>query len=53
MDFSVLDLHSCPRSGAYLAGPDDRPELVYVIGIKPSDIRRLMSEVIERRDELE
>ncbi len=34
-----------------LSGPDDRPELVYVIGIKQSDMRRLMSEVIERRDE--
>lgn len=34
-----------------LSGPDDTPELVYVIGIKQSDMRRLMSEVIERRDE--
>jgi hypothetical protein len=34
-----------------LCGPDDRPELVYVIGIKQSDMRRLMSDVVERRDE--
>lgn len=34
-----------------LSGPDGSPELVYVIGIKQSDMRRLVSEVIERRDE--
>lgn len=34
-----------------LSGPDGGPELVYVIGIKQSDMRRLMSEVIERREE--
>lgn len=34
-----------------LSGPDGRPELIYVIGIKQSDMRRLMSEVVERRDE--
>ena len=34
-----------------LSGSDDRPELVYVVGIKQSDMRRLMSEVVERRDE--
>ena len=34
-----------------LSGPDGRPELVSVVGIKRSDMRRLMSEVAERRDE--
>ncbi|MFV0275908.1 MAG: DUF4160 domain-containing protein [Parahaliea sp.] len=34
-----------------LTGPDGRPELVFVAGIKLSDMRRLMSEVNERRDE--
>ena len=34
-----------------LFGPDGRPELVSVVGIKPAEIRRLMSEVVERRDE--
>lgn len=33
-----------------LSGPNDRPRLVYSIGIKQSDMRRLMSEVEERRD---
>lgn len=33
-----------------LSGPDGRPELIYVVGIKRSDMRRLMSEVAERRD---
>lgn len=33
-----------------LAGPDGRPEAVYFIGIKLSDQRRLMADVIERRD---
>lgn len=34
-----------------LLGPDGKPELVSVAGIKRSDMRRLMSEVAERRDE--
>lgn len=34
-----------------LSGPDGRPELVSVAGIKQSDMRRLMSEVEERRNE--
>jgi hypothetical protein len=34
-----------------LAGPDGRPEAVYFIGIKRSDQRRLMADVIERCDE--
>lgn len=33
-----------------LIGPDGRPEVVSVVGIKRSDMRRLMSEVIVRRD---
>ncbi len=33
-----------------LYGPNDRPHLVYVVGIKKSDMRRLMSDVEERRD---
>ena len=34
-----------------LIGPDGKPELVLVAGIKRSDMRRLMSEVAARRDE--
>ena len=34
-----------------LTGPDGRPEVVSSAGIKQSDMRRLMSEVEERRDE--
>ncbi len=34
-----------------LFGPDGRPQLISVIGIKKPDMRRLMSEVTERRDE--
>lgn len=34
-----------------LFGPSGRPELVYAIGIKRSDMRRLMSEVSDRREE--
>jgi hypothetical protein len=34
-----------------LFGPDGKPELVSVAGIKQSDMRRLMSEVADRRDE--
>ena len=34
-----------------LSGPDGGPELVSVAGIKQSDMRRLMSEVEERRNE--
>lgn len=34
-----------------LIGPDGKPELVSVAGIKQSDMRRLMSEVTDRRDE--
>ncbi|MFI5011424.1 MAG: DUF4160 domain-containing protein [Hyphomicrobiales bacterium] len=33
-----------------LLGPDGTPEAVYSIGIKRSDMRRLMVEVVERRD---
>ena len=33
-------------------GPDGRPEVISAVGIKRSDMRRLMSDVIERRDEL-
>lgn len=34
-----------------LFGPDGKPGAVYFIGIKQSDQRRLMADVIERRDE--
>lgn len=34
-----------------LFGPDGGPQLVSVTGIKKVDMRRLMSEVAERRDE--
>jgi hypothetical protein len=34
-----------------LSGPEGRPELVSVVGIKQSDMRRLMLEVEGRRDE--
>ena len=34
-----------------LLGSDDLPEIVYSIGIKRSDMRRLMAEVMERRDD--
>jgi poly-gamma-glutamate capsule biosynthesis protein CapA/YwtB (metallophosphatase superfamily) len=34
-----------------LSGPDGRPEVVSSAGIKQSDMRRLMSEIEERRDE--
>lgn len=34
-----------------LAGPDGAPELVDSVGIKQSDLRRVMAEVITRRDE--
>jgi len=33
-----------------LLGPDRRPELVYSIGIKRPDLRRLMAEVTARRE---
>lgn len=35
-----------------LLGPDDAPEIVSSIGIKRSDMRRLIAEVIEHRDDL-
>jgi len=34
-----------------LLGPGDLPELVYSIGIKRSDLRRLLTEVADRRAE--
>lgn len=34
-----------------LLGPDGVPELVASIGIKRSDMRRLLAEVIDRRDD--
>jgi hypothetical protein len=34
-----------------LFGPDGKPQLVSVTGIKKTDMRRLMVEVTERRDE--
>lgn len=35
-----------------LLGQDGAPEVVFSIGIKRSDMRRLLAEVIERRDDL-
>ena len=35
-----------------LLGPDGNPDLVYSIGIKRSDMKRLMLEVIERQRQL-
>jgi len=34
-----------------LTGPDGKPELVSTVGIKQSDMRRLMAEIEKRRDE--
>lgn len=34
-----------------LFGPDGKPEAVSVVGIKRPDMRRLMADVNERRDE--
>jgi len=34
-----------------LRGADGEPEVVFSIGIKRSDMRRLLGEVIQRRDE--
>ena len=33
-----------------LIGPDSQPQLVSSVGIKQSDMRRLMAEMIKRRD---
>ena len=35
----------------HLLGPGGRPEVVSVVGIKRSDMRRLYAEVVARRDE--
>jgi hypothetical protein len=35
-----------------LVGPNGLPELVFSVGIKKSDMRRLLTEAAERRDEL-
>lgn len=35
-----------------LVGPHDLPELVFSVGIKKSDMRRLLNEAAEHRDEL-
>ncbi len=35
----------------HLLGRDGRPEVVDVVGIKAGDLRRLLAEVTERRDE--
>ena len=35
----------------HLLGPDGRPEVVDVRGIKRADLRRLFAEVSERRDQ--
>ena len=34
-----------------LLGPDNAPELVFSIGIKRSDMRRLLAEAVRLRDE--
>ena len=38
------------RAKINLLGPDDRPEVVDVFGIRRSDMRRLLTEVTEHRD---
>lgn len=38
------------RAKISLLGPDSRPEVVDVVGIKKSDMRRLLAEVTEHRD---
>ena len=35
-----------------LLGPDGDPELVWSVGIKRSDMRRLFAEIVERREAL-
>lgn len=40
------------RAKINLLGPDGRPEVVDVVGIKKSDMRRLLTEVTEHRDRL-
>jgi len=35
-----------------LVGPNGLPELVFSVGIKKSDMRRLLTEAAEHRDEL-
>lgn len=35
----------------HLLGPGGRPEVVDAVGIKAGDLRRLLTEVAERRDE--
>jgi len=40
------------RAKINLLGPDGRPEVVDVVGIKNSDMRRLLTEVTEHRDRL-
>lgn len=35
-----------------LVGPDGAPELVFSVGIKKSDMRRLLAEAAEQREEL-
>ena len=35
-----------------LLGPNDEPDLVWSAGIKRSDLRRLLSEVAARRDDM-
>jgi hypothetical protein len=35
-----------------LVGPDGAPELVFSVGIKKSDMRRLLAEAAEHREEL-
>lgn len=35
-----------------LVGPDGAPELVFSVGIKKADMRRLLAEVAEHREEL-
>ena len=40
------------RAKISLLGPDGRPEVMDVVGIKKSDMRRLLTEVTDRRDRL-
>ncbi len=34
-----------------LLGPDGAPDIVFSVGIKRSDVRRLLAEVVERHDD--
>jgi hypothetical protein len=51
MDHEPAHIHitGAGQAKVDLLGPASRPELVYSIGIKRSDMRRLFDEVVEHR----